>query len=96
MNMRDYLNKVQLDQRHRYLSQSAAEVLLKKETYDVRDWNSVMQAGGYYRVLPNISDWGALHKWLQENVGRDHYSWNGNNFWFETEEVAAWVALRWT
>ena len=65
--------------------------------YDVRDWSSVMRHGGYHCVVANDrGDWSGMHRWLEKNIGRDHYSWNGNNFWFETTKDATWFALNWS
>lgn len=80
----------------RYRNQSAAEVLMHAVPAHIPDWNAVMRKGGYYHVIPNWThtSWSYMHEWLQCNIGREHYAWNGENFWFETEKAATWFALK--
>ena len=81
MNIREYISQVKESRRKKYLSQSASEVLLKKVNYEITDWDSVMESGGYYCIVPrSISKWSEMHIWLQDNIGQDRYSWNGNHF----------------
>ena len=54
------------------------------------------QAAGYYPIeVSFLWQWGEIHEWCHDHIGRDHYSWTGSTFWFETEKAAMWFALRW-
>ena len=51
-------------------------------------------AAGYHGVKLSTQDWIAMHKWLQDNY-HDRYTWTGNTFWFDDEQIAADAALSW-
>lgn len=60
------------------------------------DWAQRYIDAGYYRIiLSGFDNWTEAHDWCEEELGPEHYSWNGANFWFETEEDAFRFALRW-
>ena len=52
---------------------------------------------GYFDAKADIrSKWGEIHGWCIETVGRDHYTWTGSIFWFESEKMRNWFVLRWS
>lgn len=59
------------------------------------NWTEVLRSGGYYHVIPDISNWSEMHTWCNEQFGSDRYAWNGSNFWFETEKDAMLFLLKW-
>ena len=60
------------------------------------DWAQRYIDAGYYRmILSDHSNWSEIHDWCEQEFGGNHYSWNGSNFWFETQEDAFRFALRW-
>jgi hypothetical protein len=60
------------------------------------DWAQRYIDAGYHRIIiSQFDNWTEVHDWCEEELGREHYSWNGANFWFETEEDAFRFALRW-
>jgi hypothetical protein len=74
----------------------------------VRQWNHATaltvreeyQAAGYYPVelggLGLVGEWQECHRWCQDHIGRDHYSWTGSTFWFENQRDATLFAPRWS
>lgn len=62
-------------------------------------WTKRFVDCGYYSVPLTGNaigyDWQDVHQWCEQQFGERHYAWTGNIFWFETEEAAAWFALRW-
>lgn len=96
MNIREFINEKKAAHEQRYRNQTAAEVLLKSVKPHIEDWNAVFHSGGYYLVNPNTTPrWEEIHRWCVENLGDNRYAWNGNNFWFETEQDAIMFTLRW-
>lgn len=95
MTIQDYVKNAKRIQLELYRGQSAAEVLMKKYQPNIDNWSVVFKKGGYHLVIPRSANWQDMHYWLAINIGKEHYTWNGNNFWFETEEAAAWFALKW-
>lgn len=97
MNIREYVEQADNAHAELYRNQSVAEVLLKKIPPHIPDWNKVMRQGGYFHVVPKLRPmtWTSMHDWIYANIGAEHYSWNGENFWFETEKDATWFALYW-
>lgn len=60
-------------------------------------WTEQFQAAGYYHAQPgDLQHWPDIHEWCEETFGKDHYAWNGGNFWFEKHEDAVMFALRWS
>ncbi len=62
-------------------------------------WRHAYEAQGYYSVLIGEEahlHWNLVHRWCEENVGREHYSWTGSRFWFEKSEDAVMFSLRWS
>lgn len=60
------------------------------------DWTQRFTSAGYHKVvLTDVTVWQEVHEWCEEEFGRDHYSWNGSNFWFENTEDAFRFTLRW-
>lgn len=55
------------------------------------------QAGFYSAALGDLgnSDWQEIHQWCRQQFNRDHYTWTGSTFWFETEQAAVLFTLRW-
>lgn len=96
MTIQDYIEFAKAEHNRLYREQSAAEVLLKKRTQQIPNWNVVLKSGGYYDVQLGHTDWQEMHKWFKENVGEEHYTWTGSIFWFESKEIAAWAALKWS
>lgn len=75
------------------------------EQRKVKNWDHITaltvreeyQAAGYYPIeVSFLWQWGEIHEWCHDHIGRDHYSWTGGTFWFETEKAAMWFALRWS
>ena len=97
MNIREFIREKKAEHEQRYRNQTAAEVLLKSVKPLIEDWTTVFRSGGYYLVNPNTTPprWEEIHPWCMETFGYDHYAWNGNNFWFETEKDAIMFTLRW-
>lgn len=95
LTIRQFVINTQKKQRDRYKAQTAAEAVLGKVPLNPRNWTQQFLRAGYHRVIPKIDKWSEMHEWLQANIGRDHYSWNGENFWFETKQDATLFALRW-
>lgn len=64
------------------------------------NWNARFREAGYYSVELTKNAitnwWGDVHKWCGETFGKEHYTWVGETFWFETEQAAVWFALRWS
>ena len=62
-------------------------------------WSTRFQDAGYFSVPltdnNRIHQWQDVHRWCEHEFGERHYTWTGSIFWFETEEAAAWFALRW-
>lgn len=60
------------------------------------NWNTLFKNGGYYNVeLKDLRDWNLVHEWCIRMIGRDHYSWAGEIFWFEDEQHALMFRLCW-
>lgn len=61
------------------------------------NWELRFQEAGYHSIgLTRLSMWPEIHEWCKQHVGKQHYAWTGNVFWFETEQAAALFALRWS
>jgi hypothetical protein len=61
-------------------------------------WDKILPEQGYIGVdltTDAVSKWQELHKWCQEHIGEEHYSWTGYKFWFEKEKDAIMFVLRW-
>jgi hypothetical protein len=95
MNIQEYIDRAKELNSELYRNQSAAEVLLKSRSNTITDWTLVLQKGGYHSVVFRKGEWSRMHVWCQENFGKNHYTWSGSTFWFETEKDAAWYALHW-
>ncbi len=39
--------------------------------------------------------WSEVHKWCNENIGSDNYTWYGSNFVFDRKDFAEDFAIRW-
>lgn len=60
------------------------------------DWTARFITAGYHKVvLTDITVWQEVHEWCKEEIGGNHYSWSGSNFWFENTEDAFRFTLRW-
>jgi len=60
-------------------------------------WHQRFRAAGYHSVEVNLDHpWQDIHEWCVDQFGKDHYTWTGGTFWFETEQAAVLFALRWT
>ncbi len=62
------------------------------------NWSYRFRDAGYFCVHPTVdsmSKWPNMHEWCHEQFGREHYSWTGSTFWFETEKAAILFTLRW-
>lgn len=62
-------------------------------------WSCEFRQAGYFpATLPvgEISKWQAAHQWCKQEIGVDHYSWTGNQFWFEREDHAVMFLLKWS
>ena len=60
------------------------------------DWHHRFKEAGYHSVsLNSLTEWQAIHTWCTRQVGKEHYAWTGQIFWFETQEAANWFTLRW-
>jgi hypothetical protein len=58
------------------------------------NWKDVLEKAGFYPVrMASTGNWPESHKWAKNMVGREHYTWTGNNFFFEDEDVATMFAL---
>ena len=75
-----------------------------KENYDPSQvyppWTKRFVDCGYYSVSLSgknfiENNWQDVHRWCEHEFGERHYTWTGSIFWFETEEAAAWFALKW-
>jgi len=96
MNIQEYIIQAREIHSELYRNQSAAEVLLKLRSNTITDWHAVLRMGKYYSVVcKNGVEWPKMHQWCQENIGKNHYTWTGQTFWFETDKDAAWYALHW-
>ncbi len=97
MKIQDYVELMVEQNQKRYRNQSAAEVLLKAHSFQIKDWHTVLSRGGYYSVQLGraTAEWSEMHQWLNDNIGNRHYTWTGSTFWFETEETATLAALKW-
>ena len=62
------------------------------------DWNQQLSKHGYVSVSWGFNEMehlSTIHKWCDDQFGKDHYAWTGSLFWFETEQDAAIFVLRW-
>jgi len=60
------------------------------------DWTHRYNNAGYFKViLTDFTVWQEVHEWCEREIGGNHYSWNGSNFWFENTEDAFRFTLRW-
>lgn len=60
-------------------------------------WVSRFRDAGYHSAMPgSLEHWPHIHQWCVDTLGRDHYVWTGNTFWFESEQHANWFRLRWS
>ena len=64
------------------------------------DWNRVLAEKGYCPVQAGgfsaVGNWRECHAWCKEQFGREHYTWTGSKFWFETEQDAMLFLLKWS
>lgn len=61
------------------------------------DWFPIFEEKGYYHAQcgNQIIKWQEVHQWCESMIGRDHYAYHGEHFWFETEEASVLFILRW-
>jgi hypothetical protein len=80
-----------------YLNSVAELGNLYNQPHSLKDWNKILESGGYIRVEFNVThgDTRRVAQWCREKFGADHYYWTGGAFWFETEKAAVLFALRW-
>ena len=63
------------------------------------NYRAILDKAGYYSVLLNASghtQWKEVHKWCNEHIGHDNYTWTGSRFWFDTEKDAMLFTLKWS
>lgn len=62
-------------------------------------WNIRLQDAGYYGIEASRESirryWQEMHQWCERQFGRNHYTWTGSTFWFETESAAVLFTLQW-
>jgi hypothetical protein len=63
------------------------------------DWARRLAEAGYFGVKVGghsiEHEWPNIHRWCEDQFGKNHYSWTGSTFWFETDRDAVLFALRW-
>ena len=64
-----------------------------------RDWARRLAEAGYYRVEVGRHsiehEWPNIHRWCEDQFGKNHYTWTGTTWWFESDRDAMVFALRW-
>lgn len=55
----------------------------------------ILQQAGFYSATVGNHNWPGVHEWCKQQFGKDHYTWTGSRFWFETKEAAVLFTLRW-
>lgn len=63
------------------------------------DWARRLGDAKYYYTSPcktSMRQWQEIHKWCEQQFGKEHYAWTGNVFWFESANDATLFALRWS
>ena len=99
-SIREFIVKTKEHYQQYLQNRSASEVLMGKPL-EVH-WNAEFKKAGYYCVeylmtaIKNEDRWTETHLWCQEHFGKDHYSWTGHHFWFESERDAVLFALKWS
>jgi hypothetical protein len=53
------------------------------------------QAGYAWAHLSSASSWTQVHAWCMSHVGKSHYVWFGNTFFFVHESDATEFSLVW-
>lgn len=87
MNIRQYAIKIKND---------SLESTILPSDYFFKDR---FEKQGYYSVLLGQDGhmcYPQVHVWCEQYIGKDHYVWVGNRFWFEKEYDAAMFALKWS
>jgi len=91
MNIREFIDKTKEKHREHLRNHHALGVTGKTIL-----WSEELAAAGYITVkLTRSADWPEVHRWCIDNIGEDHYTWSGTDFWFESEEDAVMFSLRW-
>lgn len=63
------------------------------------DWRCAYDSQGYFSVLlgyEGYNNWADVHRWCEEHIGKEHYSWTGSRFWFDSIDNAALFSLKWS
>jgi hypothetical protein len=61
-----------------------------RQAYDDKKYPSVLL--GY----EGHKNWADVHRWCEEHIGKEHYTWTGSRFWFDNIDNATLFALKWS
>lgn len=99
MTLQDYVEKIKADWEYTRRNRPASEVLLGP-MLPIR-WREALSNAGYYHadlsgvMATGFNAWKDAHRWCIDNFGKEHYTWTGERFWFETDQDALLFRLRW-
>lgn len=82
----------------KFIASAKEKFISENRVFDGRHASELLSQAGYFNVLLGSDGhrlWNHVHNWCKDNIGEDHYTWNGSLFWFETVEDASLFALYW-